>query len=264
MIDPFDDHSFVVPAYGKSAHLERCLESLRAQTHPSPIFISTSTPFRGLSELADRFQARVTVHDPNAGIGNDWNNAIRSADSNWITLAHQDDVYLPDFAHATKSAIRSNQNALLVFTGYRELLGDRVIPGGTLLLAKRALQEFAFLGRSSVMQSRAKRRLLAFGCAIPCPSVTMRRLPGFVFSEKLAVNLDWDAWLRLACPEGAFVRVNRKLMLHRLHAGSETFNGTQAGVRQREDQQLFEQLWPKIIARFFTTLYSMSYRRALN
>lgn len=264
MIDPFDDHCFVVPAYGESTHLKRCLESLRAQTHPSPIVISTSTPFQGLSELAERFQARLAIHDSKVGIGNDWNNAIISADSNWVTLAHQDDVYLPNFAHATKHAIRSNPDALLVFTGYRELLGDKVMPCGTMLFAKRALQEFAFLGRSSVSRVRAKRRLLAFGCPIPCPSVTIRRLPGFAFSEKLTVNLDWDAWLRLAHLDGAFVRVNRKLMLHRLHAGSETFSGTQSGTRQREDQQLFEQLWPEIIARFLAVLYSMSYRRALN
>lgn len=259
-----DEHTFVVPAYGQSTHLERCLQSLRAQTSPSPIVISTSTPYDGLKDLARRFQARLAVHEPSNGIGKDWNNAIQSAASKWLTLAHQDDIYLPHFAEATKHAINSTSDALMVFTGYREYMNEKSLASGPLLCMKRVLQEVAFVGRSSIRTRWAKRRLLAFGCPVPCPSVTIRLLPSFTFSEELNVNLDWDAWLRLADLHGAFARVGQTCMLHRIHAGSETFNGTQSGIRQREDLILFLQLWPEWIARPLALLYSASYRRKIS
>ena len=253
-------HVFVIPAYGRSAHLRDCLESLRQQTHFSPVIISTSTPYKGLELLAAEFDARLVVHSPNAGIGHDWNVALWSADAQWATLAHQDDIYLPHFAEATLAQVALRPDASLVMTGYGEWAGERARTFTSMLAVKRLLQELAFLGRDAIRSCSAKRRLLRFGCAIPCPSVTLRLAPKAPqFREDLRLNLDWDAWLRLADQPGAFVRVKQVSMLHRIHTASETSIGIRAGVRAREDRLMFSRLWPAPVAALLARAYALSY-----
>src|SRR5690606_13335675 len=139
-------HSFVVPAYGRSAHLRDCLASLRAQTRQSPIVVTSSTPYEGLEALVDEFNARLVLHSPNGGIGRDWNFALSQAGTRWATIAHQDDVYLPTFAARTLALIEKHAAARLAMTGYAELLGERTRAATPMLLIKRALLELGFIG----------------------------------------------------------------------------------------------------------------------
>lgn len=253
-------HAFVVPAYGRSPHLRDCLDSLRRQTCRSPIIISTSTPYSGLGELAQEFGARLATHSPNAGIGRDWNFALSQAQAEWGTIAHQDDVYLPSFAEEALAAAARYPDALMVMTGYGELVGEQTRSSTTMLGIKRLLLELGFLGRERIAGRGAKRRLLRFGCAIPCPTVSLRLTPTTTrFREDLKVNLDWDAWLRMADAPGGFVYVRRNLMLHRIHADSETSDGIRMGVRAQEDLMMFRSLWPAPIARLLARAYAMSY-----
>lgn len=258
-------HSFVVPAYGRSPHLRACLDSLRAQSLPSRLHLATSTPYEGLAELAREYGASLTVHAPNAGIGRDWNQALAQADTPWVTVAHQDDLYLPEFTRRTLDAATAHPDAALLFTGYAELLGDSeaVRDATAMLRIKRALLELAFLGRGAIARPGAKLRALRFGCPIPCPSVTLARGASVPrFREDLRVNLDWDAWVRRAREPGAFVYIREQLMLHRIHPGSETSAGVRDGVRAAEDQMMFDSLWPRPIARLLARAYRLSYESA--
>ena len=253
------EHSFVVPVYGKSPYLRDCLDSLRAQTRPSPILISTSTPWPGLEALANEFGAGLEIHSPNAGIGRDWNAGLAKAGSSWVTLAHQDDCYLPTFTERTLAVASKRAETMLVMTGYGELAEGAVRTRSAMFAIKRLLLELGFLGRDHVASRGGKRRLLRLGCPVPCPSVTLRAIPDFRFREDLKVNLDWEAWLRLAESPGAFARVRECLMLHRIHATSETSEGVRAGVRAREDLMMFQSLWPAPIARLLARAYALSY-----
>lgn len=251
---------FVVPAYGQSPYLRDCLDSLRAQTRPSPILISTSTPWPGLADVAEEYGARLVVHSPNAGIGRDWNAALAQARAQWVTLAHQDDLYLPTFTERTLAAASTNTSTVLVLTGYGELLEGVPRIRTAMLAIKRLLLELGFLGREHIASRGAKRRLLRFGCPIPCPSVTLRlSQPPLAFREDLKVNLDWETWLRLADQSGAFAYVRECVMLHRIHAASETSEGVRAGVRAREDLMMFKALWPAPVARMLARAYALSY-----
>jgi glycosyltransferase involved in cell wall biosynthesis len=256
-------HTFVVPAYGRSTHLRDCLASLAAQTRPSPVVVATSTPYEELEALVQSFGARMAVHTPSAGIGRDWNFALSQADTPWVTVAHQDDVYLPTFVETTQALAAAIPDATLLLTGYAELLDAKVRSASTMLWIKGLLLEFGFLGRGAVSTTSAKRRLLRFGCPIPCPSVTLRLdRTALRFREDLRVNLDWEAWLRLATAPGAFAYSRKRLLLHRIHAGSETSAGIRGGVRAREDLMMFESLWPEPIARLLARGYALSYAGA--
>ncbi len=254
-------HCFVVPAYGRSPHLRECLESLQRQTRSSTVVVCSSTPYEGLRELVEAFGARLHVHSPNRGIGHDWNAALSQARASWVTIAHQDDVYLPRFTERTLAMAAEASDASILFTGYAELLHARQRIHTPMLWIKRLLLEAGFLGRAFAGSACARRRSLRFGCPIPCPSVTINLArTGLRFREDLKVNLDWDAWLRLADGPGAFGYCREALMLHRIHPDSETVAGVRDGIRAREDRMMFDRLWPRHPAAALTRLYALSYR----
>lgn len=257
-------HCFVVPAYGHSPHLRDCLESLRGQLQPSAIVVCSSTPFDGIEQVAAAYGAQLVVHQPNRGIGHDWNVALEAAGSRWVTVAHQDDVYLPSFSTDVMECARCYPDASVIFTDYRELLDDQPQPVGSLLKIKKVLLEIGFLGRRYISRKGPKTRLLRFGCPIPCPAVTFSpRVSGHRFDETLKVNLDWDAWIRLAHYNGGFGYVRKVLMHHRIHPTSETSAGIRDGTRATEDREMFRKLWPAPVADILARAYARSYRYGL-
>lgn len=256
------NHAFVVPAYGLSPYLEQCLESLRLQTMPSSILITTSTPSPGLLQIAQRYDIEVRVNLAQGhGIGTDWNFALANAGAPWVTLAHQDDVYDQDYSSEVMAAIERHPDAVLVSTGYRELLGSAIRPRSLLLGIKRGLMELGFAGTERASSRWRKLNTLRFGCAIPCPSVAFNiERTGLRFSTALCNNLDWAAWIALAQRDGAFVYLRRALMSHRVHADSETSAGLMTGQRVAEDCLVLRGLWPEFIARLIARTYGIAYR----
>lgn len=254
------DHCFVVPAYGKSPHLGECLRSLRAQLVASRIIITTSTPFDGIERIAADAGASLIVHAPNRGIGHDWNKALDAADAAWVTLAHQDDTYLPEYSRRVMQLAARYPDASLIFTDYRELSGEHERPVSNLLRIKKLLLEFAFLGRTRIRSRGAKMRAVRFGCPIPCPTATLGpAASGYRFDESLRINLDWNAWIHLAEQDGSFCYIREVLQRHRIHDESETSAGLRDGARAIEDRAMFVKLWPMPIARLLSRLYSRSY-----
>lgn len=257
-------HCFIVPAYGRSPYLGDCLTSLGRQSKPSRIVVFTSTPFEGMEEYVAQFGAELVCHGPNKGMANDWNYALRGVDADWVTIAHQDDVYGRDFLARTLDGIDKYPDAKLVFTDYCERDERGIRPVSLPLRVKQTIIRFATRGRGVAASAGAQANLLRFGCAIPCPSVTLRRelavaLGGF--GTEFRVNMDWDFWLRIAGePGGAFVHCRGVLMEHRIHKGSETTAGIADGIRSAEDRSLFRRVWPTPIADFLAFLYRLTYR----
>lgn len=252
-------HCFVVPAYGESPHLGACLHSLLAQTTRSPVVIATSTPNAHIARIATQYGVRTFENCVRGGIGSDWNFALESAPARWVTLAHQDDIYLPRFVEHTVEALARHPDASLVFSDYREIEGTQQRRVSSLLRIKRLLLELAFFGSEHASSRFFKTNALRFGCAIPCPSATINQ-EGLRFDTQLKVDLDWDAWLNLAERRGTFVYLREPLMLHRVHRGSETTAAIEAGHRQREDAMMFRRVWPAPLANLLASGYRASYR----
>lgn len=114
-------HTFVVCAYGNSPFLNVCLESLLAQNVGSRVLIVTSTPNEEIRSAAKAYGLEVIVNRRGQGIAQDWNFALQQAKTPLVTLAHQDDVYLPDYTKKVLAAYRKNRDAIILFTDYQEL-----------------------------------------------------------------------------------------------------------------------------------------------
>jgi glycosyltransferase involved in cell wall biosynthesis len=252
-------HAFVVPAHGHAPWLERCLRSLLTQNQPSPVLVTTSTPTPQIVAVARTCGVPVEINKQASGIAGDWNFAYDRADADWVTLAHQDDIYEPGYAQACLEAADQSRNPLLVFTAAVESVSDSSRTSSNTRI-KALLAELAFLGRRAIDDQWSRRLLLGFGNPIPCSSVMLRksRLPGFRFPTGWYSNLDWRAWLDLAEHEGAFVYVRRPLVRRTLHPDAATSRFLTA--RADEDNRMFAELWPRPMASVLKTLYRASRR----
>lgn len=254
-------HGFVVPAYGRSPYLQECLRSLKAQQQPSTVTVVTSTPFGGIDELCAAHGAALVVHEPNRGIGADWNAALKAASTPLVTLAHQDDTYYPGFSASVTEAYKLAPHSALFFCDAGEVteMGEQRREGRNASV-KRLLVSLAFAGRRSVSGPVSRRLLLGLGNPIVCPAVTINRAVAgrFEFREDLRTNMDWFAWLDLSS-RGPVTRINARLMDHRVHTASETARCLDDGSRSREDALVFTRLWPPPVAAALRRAYRHSY-----
>lgn len=257
-----ESHTFVVPTFGESPFLRDCLASLRAQELSSKVIVSTSSAFPGLSSLVDHYGAELHVHAMGRGIGVDWNAALDLVETSWVTIAHQDDVYAPTYTMRMLRAVSQQPEVLIAFCAATEIRGDSPAAVTMHMRIKRVLTEFAFLGRSTIARAGQKRRLLAFGNPIVCPSVmiNLRSVPGFRFREDLGSNLDWAAWLNLARRRGRFGYVRDALLAQRTHSLAATTHAIADGMRRVEDEKIFAEIWPPPMASLVSRAYRLSYR----
>lgn len=254
------EHSFVIPCYGDSSFLHECIESLLAQTQKSKILITTATPSAHIAATAKKYEIPVIINKEAPGIASDWNFALRYCKTQYCTLAHQDDIYAPEYTEKMLKAIKKAPQNLIAFCDYQEQKGDSNRFWLPYLIVKRILL-FPFYLKHNCQSIFVKKAILSLGCPICCPSVTFNldMLKDFQFNSKFTINLDWNAWLKLAKQEGGFSFVPKSLMRHRISSESETSMGLQENRRQNEDKIIFQSLWPKYIASLLAKTYGFCY-----
>jgi glycosyltransferase involved in cell wall biosynthesis len=255
------DYAVVVTAYGESPFLEMCLASVSTQTLQPPLHVTTSTPSPFIEAVAARFGATLSVNPrERAGIAADWNFGLRASGARFVTLAHQDDTYAPEFCAATMAAFAAAPQASLCFTRYLEI-DDAGAPKVSKISVVKGLIETLTLGSATAVSGRRLRRYLSFGNPLPCSSVTfdLTKLGDFTFGDEMASNLDWQAWLDF-CEAGAvFARAPERLVGRRHNALTETSKLIKSGQRKAEDRAMFERLWPAPIARVIAWVYQAGY-----
>jgi glycosyltransferase involved in cell wall biosynthesis len=257
------DHSFVIPVYDAAPHLAALIESLQAQTGlRSEILLSSSTPSTELTAISKRFGLPLHINSQRIDIAADWNFALAMAKTQFVTLAHQDDIFEPGYVVQLGSALRRNPHAFLAFCDYSEHTPLGARPVNINLTIKRLLRRRAFGVRECITEARDKMRLLSLGNPICCPSVMLNRrsTEDFRFPGGFKTNLDWMAWLELARRPGGFVYIPECLVSKGVHADSETTATIANRAREREDRAIFDTLWPRPVAAALATLYKFGYR----
>lgn len=250
------DFTFVICAYKESPYLEECICSLKQQKISVHIILVTSTPNAYIEALVKKYELEYYINRGKSGIAEDWNFGYRMARSRIVTLAHQDDVYKPEFAGEVLLKVNEHRCPLIAFTDYGELRNGKYVTENRLLKIKRImlfplrnkkLQEIRFI----------RRRILSIGSPICCPSVTLikENLPKVIFTPGYRSNVDWQAWERLSRRKGAFVYCTDILMFHRIHENSATTAIIQDNDRTKEDYEMFCKFWPKWIAGMIEYFY---------
>jgi glycosyltransferase involved in cell wall biosynthesis len=257
------EHTFAIPVYRAAPNLAALIRSLRAQSVvSSEILLASSTSSTELEETARRHGVPLYINPRRIDIATDWNFALAAAQTALVTLAHQDDLYAPDYAARLSEALRRHPGALIAFSDYTEHTPHGPRPINLNLRIKRGLCHRAFGARESLAEPGDKVRLLSLGNPICCPSVMLHRaaLGEFRFPAGLQTNLDWKAWLELARRPGDFVYVRESLVSKGVHPGSETTATIANRKREREDRAMFEAFWPRPVAAVLTAVYRLGYR----
>ena len=254
-------HSFVILAYKDSPYLEKCLVSLQQQTVQSEIIISTSTPSAFLENIATQYHIPLCVNEAQGGIAADWSFAYQQGATSYITLAHQDDLYMPQYTEICLAAAERNPATLIAFTDYREMANGQLRKDHGLLWMKRLMLFPYYLFKQNLSTPWLKTLMLSPGNPVCCPSVMYRKnkIGAFEFDASFAMNLDWEAWLRLARMTGDFIYIKKTLLLRRIHPESESTVTLRNNTRQREDRLIFERLWPQPVASALHAIYARAY-----
>jgi hypothetical protein len=264
------DHVFVICAYKQSVYLQQCIDSLNSQSVKTKVIMTTSTPNAFVDRIAAENHIPLycnTVTEGRSDIAGDWNYAIRMArkemGAKLVTIAHQDDLYKPQYAEQIIRFADRAGHPLLLFTDYSETREEAA--GTTEVASNRMLRVKRLMLRPLEKRSRWKsvfwrRRILSFGSAICCPSVTyaVQNLPDEIFTSGFRSDLDWEAWEKLSRLQGDYVYIPEILMSHRIHPESATSEIIADHDRSREDLAMYERFWPTWIARIIEHYYQNS------
>lgn len=252
-------HVFAICAYQESPYLEECILSILKQSVKTNVFIATATPNPHIQKLSEKYQIPVYVNRGEHGITQDWNFAAGCGDYDYVTIAHQDDVYHKDYVKNLRGYLKKTTKPLIFFTDYAEIRDSRITEKNRNLTIKRMmllpLRFRMFWGSRWV-----RRRILSFGNPICCPSVTFAtaNLPDPLFENHYQAAEDWEAWERYSKLQGEFVFCSKILTYHRIHEDSETTKLIHDSSRGKEDREMFGKFWPAPIADLLAKLYGSS------
>ena len=249
------EHTFVIPAYKDSPYIGECIESLKKQTVKSEIIISTSTPSKYFDNVAKKYGLKLYA-GKKKGMAADWSFAYSLAKTKYVTLAHQDDIYNPDY---TAECLKlTGDLGLVSFTDYDEIDSVGNIRQFNVNLIIKRIILFPFDFTRSYKNKIIKKKLFALGNPFCGPSCFFNKelIGNFEFDDSLLFTTDWDAWLRIGNLDGEFSFVWKKLLKHRIYSESETSRQIKTNNRVVEEYRMLRQQWPEKVAKFISKNYA--------
>lgn len=258
-------HCFAVSAYGESPYLEECIKALKAQSVKTDIIICTSTPNALIKSVADEYEIPLYVRQGASSLKDDWNYCVETAAheraAELVTIAHQDDVYRPDYAKYLLEAARRYPDMSVFCTRLSTIDKDDNELKTESELVKRLLRlplRLRFLSGTRLI----KRLPLIFGNGMACPSCSYNvRLTGLpIFRNNYLFVIDWDTLLRLSERKGRFICEEKELLFYRVHDGAETKKNIKDHNREHEERMIFSKLWPRPVVALLMHFYKKAYK----
>lgn len=122
--------SVVVPAYNVDQYIDKCIQSVQAQTYDNWELLLVVGGQDRTVEICDKYakeDSRIkTIHD-NKGLVQARNSGYNHAAGEWITYLDGDDWVDTDMCEKLVEAIKAHPNVDVVFWHYIEELGDKTI-----------------------------------------------------------------------------------------------------------------------------------------
>lgn len=253
-------HTFAICAYKDSPYLEACIKSLKGQTVASDIILCTSTPSLYIGELARAYGIPVFVRNGESDIEADWNFAYRMAQGNYVTIAHQDDMYHKKYTQYLYQCMERYPDMSLFTTGYATVKGHELKRWDPVAVVK-ALLRLPLRLRVLAHTTWLKKSVLMLGNSICCPACTYHKemLGKDIFSSEFKYALDWDALCKLTVKPGRFICEEKPLIYYRVHDGATTKECIMDNRRLTEETKMFEAFWPKPLVGLIMYFYKKAY-----
>ena len=251
--------SLIICAYKESPYLEDCIKSLINQKTKCEVIISTSTPNDLVEKLAKKYKIKLFINKKSNGYYDEFLFAFNKANTDFVTLCHQDDIYLEDFSTEIIKKIEKSNDILITFSNYYDYKNEKIIKNSKLLFVKRFLNfplKFKIFQNSKFI----RRRILSLGNPICSPTVTFNKklINEPVLKCPYRTSHDWYTWIDFSNKKGKFVYINKPLILRRINELSETTTVIADNSKQKSDLEIFKIFWPEKIAKLLLKVYSTS------
>ena len=258
-------HTFVICAFGESEYLETCIRSLQKQTTPSTILMTAPCSNPLLTAMAEKYNIPLYIRGGEANFRDDWNFAYQAAETEWVTLAHQDDIYRRRYTEALREKIRqagreAGTEALAFTTDYIPIRNGKAGPRDKNSRIRRLLR--TPLKNSRMAESPFwKKAVLSCGNSICCPTVAYHKkiLEEPLFTSDLRFNIDWDTFLDLARRPGRILYADQPLVYYRVYAGAASMRYIASHQREEEDRIMFRKFWPAWMVPVLMHFYKKAY-----
>ena len=253
-------HTYSVCAYRKSRYLEACIKSLIQQTMPSNIILCTSTPNSWIRHISQKYNIRLYVRNGESNIRDDWNYAFNQADTPYVTLVHQDDLYRRDYTEAFLRHLQASRGEFSIyFTGYRPLKKNKISTDANCII--RAFLRIPYKTQIVSRSKSLRKYPLALGNSICCPTVTYNKriLGDHVFTSNLKFNIDWDTFFKLSKLDYPFAYNPSSLVFYRIHEDATSMTFINNHDRIVEDTLMFKKFWPPKLASLLMHFYTKAY-----
>lgn len=216
--------SVIIPIYNGADTLNATLESLIGQGDASiEVLAVDQCSSDGSRQILEDFSKRFPITIIDAPKSTNWmantNIGLRAASAPFVTMLHQDDMWLPGRVDALLGLARKYPDAELWlhpawFMDSKNCLVGAFGP--------------AFGGRERLIEGNDAMRALIVQNSIAIPAAMFRRVTALKLgglSEDLWYTADWDFWLKLA-DAGSVAWMPRKLAAFRVHENSQTVKGS--------------------------------------
>ena len=250
---------FVICAYKEIHYLEECVKSLLNQTIKCRIIISTSTPNKYIESVAKKYDIPLRINKKGKGNYSDFCFAYEQADTKYVTLCHQDDEYLPNFAETMLKYLKSEKRPIIAFSNYYDKKENEIIKSSSLLKTKRFMN-FLLSIKLFRKSKFIRNRILSLGNPICAPTVTYNKelVKQPVEDCPLPTCHDWYSWIELAKLKGAFIYIKEPLLLRRIHEESTMTEVIENNDKKISDFEIYKKFWPEPIARLILKVYTKS------
>ena len=254
-------HTFAVCAYGKSPYLEKSIRSVVQQSVKSRVIVCTSTPSDYIRDLAEKYHLPYYVREGTSSLRDDWNYAYDQAETEYVTITHQDDIYHRDYLKYMDQYLGKHPDTLIAMTDYRIINQHPQVRWDVSLLIKQIMKlplRFSFLADKRWV----KLGVQSLGNGICCPSVCYHKaiLGKSIFQSGYHYALDWDVFVQIARKKGRFTYIPKELFYYRIHDGATTKACLKNQEKTREELEMFGKFWPASVVKLLMRFYKIGYK----
>ena len=254
-------HTFAVCAYGQSPYLEKSIRSVVQQSVKSRVIVCTSTPSDYIRDLAEKYHLPYYVREGTSSLQDDWNYAYDQAETEYVTITHQDDIYHRDYLKYMDQYLGKHPDTLIAMTDYRIINQHQQVRWDVSLLIKQIMKlplRFPFLADKRWV----KLGVQSLGNGICCPSVCYHKaiLGKSIFQSGYHYALDWDVFVQIARKKGRFTYIPKELFYYRIHDGATTKACLKNQEKTREELEMFGKFWPAPVVKLLMRFYKIGYK----
>lgn len=210
--------TIAIPVHERIHYFLAALESAMGQTVRCRILVmdnaSSHNEFRRIVEQTNDPHIVYRRHSQNVGMEENWNSCLREADTEWITILHDDDLLYPGFIERVC-----------------DLLSSDPLVGGVAVRCSGGSEPPIIMKRKGVEKTEQVVRWSSFlfQNLSPFPGVVFKRRDGLAiggFDASLHPSADLDFWIRLS-GRTKIVLVDDELAFYRISSaqGSSTLAG---------------------------------------